>query len=159
MFISFHPPTLPVLLPLILQVNYLARDTLAAASMKDGQSEVAAGIGEGVEGIARQAEIMAMQRAAAVDEQSNKRKFVPASTSAAPPAKVPALESSSREGLGSRASADEINIDDIEGESEDMGIKVKPLPQAIFGNVSVTAGQGEPKKQMGALDRFAQSAN
>mmetsp|Transcript_24442 Transcript_24442/g.35917 ORF Transcript_24442/g.35917 Transcript_24442/m.35917 type:complete len:888 (+) Transcript_24442:79-2742(+) len=128
------------------QVNYMARDMMAAGTAATGGSTNGQpGIGEGLEGIARQAELEAAQKA----EESNKRKFVPASNSA-PPAKVQAVESSKQ------VNPDEIDIDDVDNEEDaiaEVGIKQRPVPTAIFGSTLAA------DRAKGALDRFAEVEN
>lgn len=127
----------------------------AATAAAGGDS---AGIGEGVEGIAKQAELEALRRAQQNknedESQSNKRKFVPASNSVTynPPAKVHAVENGT---AAPSRNVDEIDIDGIE--DENLGIQQKAIPAAVFGNVQVTSAPDESsieRPRIGALDRF-----
>jgi hypothetical protein len=142
----------------------------AATAAAGGNVEI--GMGEGVEGIAKQAELDAMQRAqlknntgaaANDDSQSNKRKFVPASNSVAyhPPAKIQAVEngSSAAPGIGAGRNVDEIDIDDLEENTEPVEIQQKAVPAAVFGNVvsleaASASSSAERGPRIGALDRF-----
>jgi hypothetical protein len=119
------------------------------------------GMGEGVEGIAKQAELNALRAAQESngndESQSNKRKFVPATF--VPPAKVRAVENGSTGAPASR-DLDEIDIDDLEG-GDVVGIRQKAVPAAVFGNVSleaaaaaVTPSSSNERPRIGALDRF-----
>jgi hypothetical protein len=133
----------------------------AATAAAGGANDREIGIGEGVEGIAKQAELDAMHRAQMNDEsQSNKRKFVPASNSVAyhPPAKVQAVENGSGAGVGAGRNVDEIDIDDVE-DTEPIEIQTKSVPAAVFGNVSLDASSAASssaveRPRIGALDRF-----
>ena len=129
-----------------VQVNYMARDMVAAGSSAAG-GRVEAGVGEGIAGIAHIAEMAAQARV--TDEAGNKRKFVPASSaSAPPPEKRVATE---------RSNPDEIDIDDLPQDEEeqdamaDIGITRRPVPSAVFGSAAAAASS-----TLGALDRFSQ---
>jgi hypothetical protein len=140
-------------------VNYLAREMMNAATAAGGE---VVGMGEGVEGIAKQAELNALRAAEQAknsdESQSNKRKFVPATFN--PPAKTRAMENGSS-GAPTR-DADEINIDDLDdggGGGDLLGIQQKAVPAAVFGNVtfdSTTAAEmtSKDRPRLGALDRF-----
>lgn len=132
----------------------MARDMVAAASSAAGV-KAGGGMGEGVAGIARMAELEAQARVNGVadnDENSNKRKFVPASSSSAPPPEKRLASTVPQ------TNPDEIDIDDIEEESEasaiaEIGVTQRPVPAAVFGSAAAGAAK------LGALERFQQSAN
>lgn len=119
------------------------------------------GIGEGVEGIAKQAELEALRRAqqnkSEDESQSNKRKFVPATNSVSynPPTKVHAVENGN---AAPTRNVDEINIDDIDDDGDHLGIQQKAIPAAVFGNVQASPSSGieasADRPRIGALDRF-----
>jgi hypothetical protein len=110
------------------------------------------GVGEGVEGLAKIAEIKANRAA----EESNKRKFVPASNQI----QSKGIQESEDPAIKKRAvNTDEINIDDVQ-EDEDIGIQQKSIPAAVFGSVAITADSNHEvseKPRLGALGRFSAS--
>jgi hypothetical protein len=136
----------------VVQVNYMARDMVAAASSAAG-AKAGGGMGEGVAGIARMAELQAQARVGGGDEESsNKRKFVPASSSSAPPPEKRLAAAAPQ------SNPDEIDIDDVEEEDEasaiaEIGVTQRPVPAAVFGSVAESA------VKLGALERFQQQSS
>jgi hypothetical protein len=138
----------------VVQVNYMARDMVAAASSAAG-AKAGGGMGEGVAGIARMAELQAQARVGGgggEEESSNKRKFVPASSSSAPPPEKRLAAAAPQ------SNPDEIDIDDVEEEDEasaiaEIGVTQRPVPAAVFGSVAESA------VKLGALERFQQQSS
>ena len=87
--------------------------------------------GSGVEAIARNAEIEAMERAA----ETSKRKF------------VPSAENEPRRKVSKVENPDEIDID--EDLMADVGITQKEVPAAVFGSL-----QQQQDRQRNLLDKF-----
>lgn len=127
------------------QVNYMAQEMMFAAAKGNEKAEV---VGAGIAGVEKISEQQALSQ-----NESNKRKFV-ASSSVEPPSKV------TRPAETSESNPEEINIDE-DGESEDVAVKTKPIPSAVFGSVAQAAEEQKEEggKKLGALERFSTGAN
>jgi len=147
-------------------VNYLAAEMMAGEETLVPESDMDA--------MAKRAERMEVEGGAAGETVGQKRKFVPASataagtgTGAAPTAglgssTVDAIDQQAakiRATLASRNhNPEELNIDgDGEEEETGFGVVQRPVPAAVFGSAAAAAAAGKGKEggeKIGALQRL-----